>query len=263
MTTPSLTEKLAEIGRRIDGASHIFLGLDFDGTLTPIFPRPDDVVLAEAVRELLVRLARLPKLTVMIVSGRALSDVTRKVGLPELIYAGNHGLEIKGPGLEFMEPTAAAQRNRMSEFTRRLRERLKDVPGAMLEWKGLTVSVHYRNVAPAMWDVVRQAVREVVVTDDDSVLVGSGRRIWEIRPAVPWHKGHALGWIIQHVHTQSSGLLLFLGDDRTDEDAFATYPDAVTVKVGVTDAPTSARYRLPHPDAVRAFLEWLLDRLTA
>jgi trehalose 6-phosphate phosphatase len=151
----------------------------------------------------------------------------------------------------------------MSDFTRRLVERLKDVPGALVEWKGLTVSVHYRNVAPLMWDAVRHAVREVVATDDKRVIVGSGRRIWEIRPAVPWHKGHALGWIIRHVYNRSTGLLLFLGDDRTDEDAFATYPDAVTVKVGVTDAPTSARYRLPHPDAVRAFLEWLLDRLTA
>ena len=59
-------------------------------------------------------------------------------------------------------------------------------------------------------------------------------------------------------------LAFFLGDDRTDEDAFASLPDgSITVKVGHPDSPTLARYRLPDPDAVHAFLQWLAERLGA
>ncbi len=107
MTTLNLTESLPEIASRIDRAESILLGLDFDGTLTPIRPRPEEVVLPEPVRAVLARLAGLPRVTLMIVSGRSLGDVASRVGLPQLIYAGNHGLEIRGPGLVFVEPTAA------------------------------------------------------------------------------------------------------------------------------------------------------------
>lgn len=162
MTTLNLMESLPDIAGRIGRAGSIFLGLDFDGTLAPICPRPDDVVLSDHVRETLSLLAQVSQVTVMIVSGRGLADVSRRVGLPELIYAGNHGLEIRGPRLAFVEPTAAALADRLRGLTSRLEKLLREVPGALVEPKGLTTSVHDRNVAPEFQNRVEQTVREVV-----------------------------------------------------------------------------------------------------
>jgi len=131
-------DNLPEIAGRVDRAESTLLGLDFDGTLTPIRPRPDEVIPSESAREVLARLACLPHVTPMIVSGRGLRDVTDKFGLPGLFYAGNHGLEIEGPGLKFVEPTAAATVQRLKDVTDGLRTRLAGLPGALVEPKGLT-----------------------------------------------------------------------------------------------------------------------------
>jgi trehalose-phosphatase len=197
----------------------------------------------------------------MIVSGRSLVDVSRRVGLPELIYAGNHGLEIQGPGLVFLEPTAAARAERLGKLTAPLEALLQDVPGALVEPKGLTTSVHDRNVPSEFQDRVAQVVRDIVARDPDHFILTTGRRVWEIRPRVSWHKGQAVHWVLQHLGNSSEGLVFYIGDDRTDEDVFASLPDGVTVKVG--NAPTThARYKIPDPTAVEKFLNWLLEQVS-
>jgi trehalose 6-phosphate phosphatase len=257
MTLPCLLDVKPEIAARIDRSWSILLGLDFDGTLTPLRARPDEVMLAEPVRARLARLSASRRLTVMIVSGRSLPDLVEKVGLPGLIYAGNHGLEIQGPGLDFVEPTATALVPRLEQVTDDLRTRLAGLSGTLVEAKRLTTSVHYRNVAPGRWNDVALIVQEAVARDPARFVARAGRRVWEIRPRVSWHKGHALNWARQHLEEDANPLIFFLGDDRTDEDAFASLPDGITVKVGAPWMPTRARYRLLSPDSVYAFLEWL------
>ncbi len=210
---------------------------------------------------LLARLAGSERVTAMIVSGRGLLDLTGKVGLPGLIYAGNHGLEIEGLGLEFVEPTAAATARLLAEVTEDLRPRLAGLPGGLVEPKGLTTSIHYRNVPPEHRDDLARIVHEVVASDPTRFVLTAGHSVWEIRPRVSWHKGHALNWTIRHLGDCASRMVFYLGDDLTDEDAFASLPDDVTVKVGNPGTPTRARYSLPDPDSVHAFLEWLAGRL--
>ena len=211
------------------------------------------------MRAVLSSLLGKPRLTLIIVSGRSAADIASRIGLPELIYAGNHGLEIQAPGLAFVEPTAAALTDRLQELTRRARELLAEIPGVIVEPKGLTTSVHFRNVAPEQWDRVAQIVSHVVATDDDFVLT-SGHRIWEVRPRAPWHKGHAVHWVMRQLGDQGRWLVFFLGDDCTDEDAFASLPEGVTVRVG-DPSPTNARYRLADPAEVERFLTWLSKRV--
>jgi trehalose 6-phosphate phosphatase len=256
-----LMESLRDISDRIDRAGDILLGLDFDGTLAPIQPRPEDVVLAPPIRALLDRLAGSARVTTMIVSGRAMRDVIGLVGLPGLIYAGNHGLEIEGPGIAFVEPTAAATADRLETVTAHLRTRLANVPGVLVEPKGLTASVHYRNVPDEYQDELAGVVREAASADPDRFVLTSGHKVWEIRPRVTWNKGQALAWTIRQLGETGDRLVFYLGDDRTDEDAFAALPDGITVKVGSPETPTRARYTLPDPDSVHAFLGWLANRL--
>ena len=195
-------------------------------------------------------------------SGRSLADVAGRVGLPGLIYAGNHGLEIRGPGMAFVEPTAAATERRLHEVMESLQHRLSAVAGALVEPKGLTASVHYRNVAPEHRDELAAVVHQAVDTDKTHLVLSSGHAVWEIRPRVAWHKGNAMVWTIRQLGNSANRLTFFVGDDRTDEDAFASLPDGVTVKVGSPGVPTQARYLLADPDAVHSFLGWLAERVS-
>jgi trehalose-phosphatase len=257
MTNPSPLDARPEIADRIQRSGSILLGLDFDGTLTPLVARPDEAVLSDSVRTLLARLSRIDRVAIMILSGRSLADLAARIGLPGLIYAGNHGLEIRGPDFAFLEPTAAASAPALEEVTDNLRTRLADWPGVFVEPKGLTTSVHYRLVPNEHWNDLACIVQQAVAGTARRFVLTSGHRVWEIRPRVPWHKGEALHWASRRLGEHADRLIIYLGDDRTDEDAFATLAGAITVKIGEDQSPTRANYWLPDPDSVCCFLDWL------
>jgi trehalose 6-phosphate phosphatase len=263
MSIPDLLDELPEVAARIKQSGAILLGLDLDGTLAPVRPRPEEVVVEEPVRQLLGRLSGLDRLTLTIVSGRSLEDLRARVKLPGLIYAGNHGLEIRGPGMSLVEPTAAALADRLANMTVDLEQQLAGIAGAVVEAKGLTTSVHYRNVAPLECDRLARIVRDAVATDADRFVLSWGHRVWEILPRVAWHKGDAMDWIIGHLGEPERLLVFYLGDDRTDEDAFGRLRSAVTVKIGDRSATTRAGYWLADPPAVERFLNWLARELQA
>ena len=236
---------------QINAAPHVALFLDFDGTLAPIVERPQDAHLPDGVREALRNLATDFRFTVAIVSGRELADLQKRVNLSELIYAGNHGLEISGPGLTFHAPAVEAT---LPPLLDRLRLALAGIPGAEVEDKNLTASVHYRRVAAASWTAVERIVRELVPPDSPYV-IHIGKMVFEIRPRVQWNKGAAVLWIVQQLGL-AQALAIYIGDDTTDEDAFAVLPDAVTIRVG-PPIPSAARYFLPDPPAVHSLLQLL------
>ena len=93
--------------------------------------------------------------------------------------------------------------------------------------------------------------------------MSSGHQVLEIRPRVSWNKGTAVQWVIERLDESSHRLVFYFGDDRTDEDAFASLPDGVTVKVASEATRTLARYQLTDPDAVEHFLSWLAEKLGA
>src|SRR5205085_6274271 len=103
MTGP-LFHNLNSIGARVTAAAGVLLFLDFDGTLSPIVDIPEKATLPDETRDILIRLNRRPRFNLALISGRSLADVEQRVGLPDLIYAGNHGLEIRATGLRYTEP---------------------------------------------------------------------------------------------------------------------------------------------------------------
>jgi trehalose 6-phosphate phosphatase len=135
---------------------------------------------------------------------------------------------------------------------------LQGIAGARVEDKGLTVSVHYRQVADAAVEDVRRAVHAVLAGSNHPFQLTSGDKVYEIRPRVYWNKGTAVEWIQEQLD-QPGAQAIYVGDDTTDEDAFAALPEGITIKVG-SALETAAQFRLQDPAEVCHFLEWLDDR---
>ncbi|MGH7476902.1 MAG: trehalose-phosphatase [Longimicrobiales bacterium] len=202
-------------------AGRFLLALDFDGTLAPIVPRPDDAMLPAPTRAAIEAVLARGDTRVAIVSGRGLADARERVGIAGIYYAGNHGMEIDGPGIHHVHPDAAAARPQVAACAEALRRRLASLDGVQVEDKGLTLSVHYRRArdpeAPA---AVRQAI-DSLCAGDDRLRVTEGKMIFEVRPAVDWDKGRATRFLLDALVDHDSVVpAVFVGDDRTDEDAF-------------------------------------------
>ncbi|MCC7174261.1 MAG: trehalose-phosphatase [Bryobacterales bacterium] len=250
---------MAEIAERLSAAGNVAVLLDFDGTLAPIAPAPDLARLEPAMRATLLSLSEMPRVLVAIVSGRALEDVRERVGVAGLIYAGCHGLAISGRGLEFVEPEAQRRELALRLLSEQLAARLEPVSGVLVENKGMGISVHYRRVAAQDRQEVAQAVRMLTSQWGERIRVRRGRQVWEISPAVDWHKGRAAQWILRHA-AGPDALSIFIGDDLTDEDAFCALRDGITIKVGDA-AGSAAEWSVTGPAEVGAFLLWLRSRL--
>ncbi|MBI2683278.1 MAG: trehalose-phosphatase [Acidobacteriales bacterium] len=250
-----LADCFPEIERRIRAREAVSLFLDFDGTLTPLVGDPAEARLDAAVQRAIDRLSRKRNLNVTVISGRSLHDLHARIGLPYVIYAGNHGFEIKGPGLRFMQPIAGALRPELQDLCSRLAVSLSSIPGAKVENKVLTASVHYRQADPADVAQIEEVILASVKQNAARFRVSLGHQVFEILPVAGWNKGAAVNWI----HDQLGGptpITIYLGDDSTDEAAFRMLTGSITVKVGPLD-PTSARYHSPGPAQVREFLLWL------
>jgi len=222
---------------------------DFDGTLAPIQKDPSRARLQAGLRKALRRLSLSRRARVGLVSGRSLSQIQALVGLRTVAYIGNHGCEIKGPGVRFLHPNAQATETRMKYLAGILRQRLTGRPGSWVEDKRYTLSVHYRNTPASIQNLVAAEIRREVHRQNHSGLyrVRSGKKVIEIRPVSSWDKGTAVRWLRRK--TAPKARILYAGDDRTDEDVFRQLSSRdLTIRVG-SSGRSAARYTLTDPAA--------------
>ncbi len=256
MTQP-LFDRLPEIAAKVEAAGDLLVFLDFDGTLAPVVSDPAMAFIPPQTLRALKNLAAIEKVSLAIISGRALQDLKARVGMPNLIYAGNHGLEISGPGVYFIQPDAGKRVQALSELLRDLQSRLQNIPGVQVENKVLTASVHYRRAPADKLREIHQVTNLAVTGSGGLFQMTPGLQVYEIRPRVSWHKGKAVGWIKEAL-SKGDALSVYVGDDATDEDAFLALPEGITVSVG-SARRTSARYYLEDQGALQAFLGWLIE----
>ena len=256
----TVLEVIAEVKDRIRHADRISLFLDFDGTLVPIEADPQSPRLDPATMDTLQTLSNQESLLTTIISGRAIEDLYARIRLKGLIYAGNHGREIFGRNLRFVEPAAFARQKQLELLCDEIRTKLRPVDGVLVEFKGLTASVHYRRATKSCRAEIEAAVRAAVACSGGGLHMNPGRKVFEIVPGTGWHKGEAVRWINNRLGEHHT-LTIYLGDDISDEYAFSLLQDAITVKVGSTRV-TCAKYRLPDPPAVHEFLLWLAIQKT-
>ena len=235
---------------------------DYDGTLTPIVARPEIATLPEETRRSLTALAGMDRFVVGVVSGRGLADLEALVAVPGLVYAGNHGLEISGRGMEFVHPEAPAFEASLAEVAKSLERELAEVPGIVVDNKRLTLTVHFRGAPDRYAAQVDGTVAATAApyVDAGKMKITRGKKVVEVRPNLDWGKGKAIEKIREDCG--GSPLPVFFGDDQTDEDGFVVVQDAggLAVYVGLTRQPTKALHQLESPAEVGLVLD-LLARL--
>ncbi len=253
-----------KVARRLKSAQHVLLLSDFDGTLTTIVEQPELAVLSAETRNLLKRLSRNRHYTVGIISGRALADLRRRVGVDGIIYAGNHGLEIEGLGSDFLEPLAEEMRPMLHILNRALSVALRGIKGVFVEDKGLTLSVHYRLAEGSEIDKVENTFARITdsLNVTGQIKITRGKKVYEIRPPVDWNKGKAISWLmvrLRRMKGKGGALPVYLGDDLTDEDGFHVIEQnkGISVFVGEEEIQTAARYFLKSPQEVTELLRML------
>lgn len=230
------------------------LFLDYDGTLTPIVSRPELATLGREMREVIRRLAA--AWPTIVVSGRKREDVQALVGVAGIHYAGSHGFDISGPGAgglrHEVDPGLVP---RVAEAARELRARTAGIPGVLVEDKTYAVAVHYRLVAEDRVAEVEGTVEQALAGRPE-LRKTLGKKVFELRPSMPWDKGRAVLWLLEALGLDRPEVIpVYIGDDVTDEDAFRALEDhGVAVLVSELPHPTAARYALQDIGEVRELL---------
>ncbi|KAK4773000.1 hypothetical protein SAY87_028019 [Trapa incisa] len=267
---PSALEMFDRIIETSKG-KHIVMFLDYDGTLSPIVDDPDRAFMSDKMRATVKKLARY--FPTAIVSGRCRDKVYSFVKLAGLYYAGSHGMDIKGPakgskykkndqaGILFQP--ASDYLPMINEVYNELVEKTSSTPGAMVENNRFCVSVHFRRVDEKKWSELAQQVRSVL-KEYPKLRLTQGRKVLEIRPTIKWDKGKALEFLLESLGFAncSDVFPVYIGDDRTDEDAFKMLRDrgqGLGILVSKFPKDTSASYSLQEPSEVMNFLQRLVD----
>ena len=230
--------------RRILRSGKIFLCADFDGTLAPLRPKPVQAKLSRQRLRLLRDISRKKNFTVAIISGRSLKDLRRKIGLKGIILAGNHGLEIVRSGRRFVHPGAKRFTPLFARIAGALKKKIRFFPGAVLEQKGLSLSLHYRIVEKHRLRRLKQLFLQAAAPYlRKGLKFTRGKKVWELRPPLKWDKGRALLFLHQDLKPKA-GLTIFIGDDLTDEDGFRAVNSlgGISIRVGKSEGSLAKFY---------------------
>jgi trehalose 6-phosphate phosphatase len=228
-------------------APHFALFLDFDGTLAEIAARPGDVVVDRELPAILESLATRLGGAVAVVSGRRLADLDPLLAPVQLPAAGQHGAELRprpGGTVQLRTPAGVAT------IAHALHDRFGWDERLLIEDKGAAVALHFRQ-APERALECLQAMRELAAPWPDLEVI-TGKRVVEARGRDA-DKGKALQAFAREAPFAGRPPV-FVGDDRTDEDAFAAVGGAGGYGVKVGTGPTHARYRCASVTDVRAWL---------
>ncbi len=223
---------------------------DFDGTLTPLLPDPDAVLLPPPVQDQLRLLQR--RAPVGIITGRALADLRPRLGFEPDHLVGNHGLE----GLPGRPPPVTWAQLVAQWKVQLLQHTAAIDPAVWVEDKHYSLSLHYLNARDV--GQAEPALRAVLASLVPAPRIIPGKSLFSVLPSGAGDKGSAvLALLAQGGHARA----LYVGDDVTDEDVFRLdHPGLFTIRVG-REVASAARWRLDDTDEVAHLLDWLVKAL--
>jgi len=248
---------------RVRRAGRVALFTDFDGTLTPIRPHPQQVHLPPTVRAALQALAQRGT-TVGVISGRSLADVRARVGLRGIWYVGAHGYFLRSPENRTAALLRPDQMALMRSVHRQLRAQIGFLPGIRIESKQATVAVHYRQASSHSRRQACPVIRGLLRKHPKLTLL-SGKKVWELLPESRVSKWTAIEHILRLERARRGGrwLVFYLGDDTTDERVFESMRGARIkgISVVVGKRRSAAQFFLRSPAEAASFLEKLCGAL--
>lgn len=254
-------DDLKKIKEHLKG-QFLFLFLDCDGTLAPIAATPDEAVISQETRSLLKLLASKFNCKIAIISGRELEDIKKKINLKNLIYSGNHGLQIEGPKIKHELAVPVGYRKVLLSIKKQLNEKLAGIKGLIIEDKKLSLSLHFRIADLKQVPFIKNTFHEVTIIHAvrNKIKIKTGKKLLEIGPPIQWNKGKVVLWLLARQETFSKIqkiIPIYIGDDVTDEDAFkALKKNGLTIFVG-KPGNSQAKYYLKDPQEVTKFLYWI------
>ncbi len=248
-----------EVERRLRCAGRILLLTDFDGTLAPIERDPFHVQIRASIRSSLKRLVK-HGVVVGILSGRRLADIRKRTRIAGAWYAGEHGFFLEDPdGCQLAGVPGSNRRKQISRVQRKLAAALRAIPGVWLESKHLTLAVHYRAAPRSSIARARRLLAQTLAAEK-SLKVQPNKKVWDVLPDSPVSKWSAVQSILRRVGGPARRrLLIYLGDDTTDEVVFRKMA-GISVVVG-NKRQSAARYFVRSPSEVGEFLEQLAGLL--
>jgi trehalose 6-phosphate phosphatase len=243
-----------EIRERSRAAHRGAILLDFDGTLVDLRRRPSDVRLPAEARRILQRLVRHANLFVAIVSGRRVPNLRNLIDVEGLHYFGVHGGERDGKSATLSKKARLA----LEHAKHAARVQLGVIEGIWIEDKRRSFSVHYRDADAAASKRGQAVLFELLAPWGDALHVLTGSCVWEVLPIEIPGKSSVVEAVLSRL--PASPTVVYIGDDSTDEMAFAALPNQITVRVG-REPQTCARYFLRRPADVLRFLARLEKEL--
>ncbi|MFA5093119.1 MAG: trehalose-phosphatase [Candidatus Omnitrophota bacterium] len=252
---------LKEINKNLKG-KFLFLFLDCDGTLAPIANTPDQAVIPQKTKALLNSLANKSNCKIAIISGRELDNIKKKINLKNLIYSGNHGLQIEGPKIKQELTTSLEYRKLLQSVKAQLKKELFGVKGVIVEDKKLSLSLHFRMADLKQVSFIKKIFYKITSIHSvrNKIIIKKGKMLLEIRPSIKWDKGKVVMWLLAKRRTFLKAekiVSVYIGDDVTDEDAFKALKNkGLTIFVG-KPGNSQAKYYLKNPQEVTKFLRWV------
>lgn len=253
------------IEQRLQNTEHIDLFSDFDGVLAPIAPTPEAAEIDPGIAAILAELHTQKKIHIAIVSGRSLKSLVEKVAIPALTFAGNHGLEIHGPRIQWAADIPNEAMHALASFAKDMAELLQPFKGAIVEDKNYSLSIHFRLLPETKVAAFKELFEKTLHTYPRNLLhVTVGKKIFEVLPVKNVNKGTATLKILDYFHGEAwpqKTIPIFLGDDMTDEHAFeALQHHGITIFIGETLRKTKARFWLQNISQVKELLQYLRNR---
>ncbi len=249
-------QNLNKIKSSLARVENILLFLDYDGTLAPFKVDPLSAFALPEIESSIKKLEKSQKYHLSLVSGRQLSELKKMIDLNCCHYAGSHGLEIE---MSFTEGVIYPHQNKEFDVLSRKnyqksREKYLKTDGVRVEDKGFGLALHFDSEN----EQAEEEKELQALFENSAYQVLSGRKLVEIRPE-GWDKGKAVNYISDQIKKNldiDNILRIYIGDDRTDEDAFEVIKDGITIYVqNEDDLNTTAEYYLKNPEDTAELLK--------
>lgn len=252
-----------EVSRSLQKAKYIYLGFDFDGTLSPIVDDSKQASMQPEISPIIRDMVRHEVVEIAVFSGRSIGDLKERVNLEGIALSGDHGFVIEMPSGQIYKPKSVSAKEDLQQQIARIEAITSTLSGVKLEPKESSITVHYRQASDGTGEQLKSILETLV--EGSAFQLQSGRMCWEINPRIHWNKGSAYNWVKHEYFSEDIDLFeMYIGDDRTDEDVFQAMPPGsypVFVKSSERNKAINAQYYLNSQTEVYTLLDKIRHEL--